>query len=223
MRHVSVTLGACLALSACTENESTFPLGDQTLCVPTRYLAEVPSWIEAIPGLDRTREQLWVLIPAEEVVAEIPTYAPDTHVIRGSRRFRELSVLIGSARDIQGLSAAQTRLLEVTAEPDMEYVSEAGTELLRVHHYEKYPIWSLVRWRRDAGEAYPRERLYAWIAAYCSQYSFDEMQNCTAQRLYKGLTYQFPLPGLNLSNIDKLQTFIETRISGWLEACNKQT
>lgn len=223
MRHVCVALGVCLALSACTETESAFPLGDQTLCVPTRYLAEVPSWIEAIPGLDGTREQLWVLIPAEEVVAEIPTYAPDTNAIQGSRRFRELSVLIGSARDIQSLSAAQAKLLEVTAEPDMEYVSEADTGLLRVRHFEKYPYWSLVRWRRDAGEAYSQERLYAWIAAYCSQYSSDEMQDCTAQRIYEGFTYDFSVTGLNLSNIDKLQTFIESRIAGWLNACTKKT
>lgn len=190
------------------------------MCVPRKYLQSAPSWFSAIPGLDNSYTDLWVIFPSTEVLASVPDYKPSTYPINGVRQYMDVSVLAANRSAITGRSGAQERLLEVAASSSYREVS--GTDLLRIDHYDEYNYWSLVRWRPDGYLPSSLEELHHWIAAYCSNSRVnDDLNDCSIQRLFGNITYSFTVADNNIGNIEPLELFVESHFSEWRQRCQK--
>ena len=136
--HDCVTVFLLLAVAAtpaCTgDRPVAVSLDGKSICVDRRYLLDVPGWIASIKGIGSEQFPVVSHIPPSEVLAAVPSYAADTHLINGARRHTSLTVLVSNANSVGGLSQAQKRLLEITAAPGVEYVEEPGTRFMRVRH-----------------------------------------------------------------------------------------
>ena len=208
-------------LLGCSRGSSftTVTLDGLTLCIPSRYIRNAPSWLAEMPGLDNTYDDLWVIVPSAELLLSVPQYQPSTYPLQGGRQYMDLSILATNVSAISGPSGNQARLLEVGVDKN-NYVWVPELSLYHVTLHETLRSWSFVRWIPEQGLPTSTQELHQWIAATCYDVRVnDSLTECAVQRIHGSLSYDYNITDNNLSNLPAVDSFVAGKFEEWETAC----
>ena len=222
----TIILLASFLLSSCDVSKEVHSLDSigNGLCIPDKYISKGGVFFFMSQNTDESSHSVLIDLPSSEVVAQIPDWKTDSVDFGdGKRKFTDLLVRVTDRKLITGLSANQQRLIDKIISNNASFIKTENTKYLVVKNEQMpFEAFYLVKEKISQNVAQSTDPLL-WIKASCSKISEFEKNriDCSVDRIYKKIAYEYNIVYLNIGNLDNVDTLIQGYLDKWENACKK--